>query len=116
MALAAEVPVVVDHESAPAWLAEQLREPRPGVATVVYQSVMWQYLTREERKAAKATILAAGERATPDAPLAWLRLEGHRRLELGAELRLWSWPGGEDRSLALCGYHGSPVRWGPAPE
>jgi hypothetical protein len=57
----------------------------------------------------------AGARATPAAPLAWLRYEPHREPYLGAELRLTSWPGGEDRSLALCGYHGDPVEWGPAP-
>lgn len=113
--LAATVPVELDRAGAGTWLGGQLAAPAEGVATVVYHSIVWQYLPPEEQGVARAAIEAGGGRATPGAPLAWLRLEPHRRPEVGAELRLTLWPGGADRSLAICGYHGTPVRWGPAP-
>jgi hypothetical protein len=48
----------------------------------------------------------AGERATAAAPLAWLRMEPAGRR---AEVRLATWPAGEDRLIARAGYHGTPV-------
>jgi hypothetical protein len=109
--LAADHPVPVDHASAAEWLRGELAQPVPGVATVVYQSVVWQYLPEPERQATAAAIEGAGARATTDAPVAWLRLEPHPRPEVGTELRLTMWPTGEERRLAICGYHGTPIRW-----
>jgi hypothetical protein len=58
---------------------------------------------------------AAGARATPDAPLAWLRLEPHPQTYVPAELRVSIWPprGGvvENRLLAKTGFHLGPVEW-----
>jgi hypothetical protein len=106
LALAAEVPAVVEEAAAPGWIRARLAEPVAGVATVVYHSVVMQYLTPDERDEFEAAIAAAGAAADQDAPLAWLRMEpaGPR-----AEVRLTAWPGGEDRRLALAGYHGTPV-------
>lgn len=106
LALAAEVPAAVDRAAAPGWVRERLAEPAPGAATVVFHSVVMQYLTPEERDEFEAAVAAAGAAASPEAPLAWLRMEpaGPR-----AEVRLTVWPGGEDRRLALAGYHGTPV-------
>lgn len=115
LALAASNPVTVDRSSAAPWLERQLADPVEGAATVVYHSMVWQYIEPEEQDAVRRTIHGAGLRATGSAPLVWLRYEPHRKMHLGAELRLMAWPGGADRSLALCGYHGDPVRWGPAP-
>ena len=116
LTLAANDPVRIDRSGAAPWLAEQLAQPVEGVATVVFHSVVWQYLGAEEQQATSATIHEAGRRATASAPVAWLRLEPHRRIEVGAELRLTVWPGGEDRSIGLSGYHGEWLRWGPAPD
>ncbi len=52
----------------------------------------------------------AGDRATSDAPLAWLRLEPSPDLT-HTELRVTAWPGGEDRLLARGHYHLGPVQW-----
>ena len=52
--------------------------------------------------------IAAGESATPDAPIAWLRMEPAGEM---ADLRLQLWPGGDDEVLADVGYHGRPIRW-----
>lgn len=113
LALAAAQPVAVERAPAAAWAAERLAEPAEGVATVVFHSVMAFYLPEPERERLRATIAAAGDRATAAAPLAWLRLEGPGEM---AELRLTAWPGGEERLLARAGYHGDPVElleWRP---
>ena len=106
-----DVPAEVERASAAAWIAEQLREPRPGVATVVFHSIVLQYLSREEREAFIATLGEAGERATAAAPLAWLRMEAAGD---HADVRLTTWPGGEERHLARVGYHGTPVELLPS--
>jgi hypothetical protein len=99
-------PVTVERAPAAAWAAERLAAPAAGVATVVFHSVFVFYLPEAERDELGATIAAAGERASAGAPLAWLRLEGPGEM---AELRLTTWPGGEERLLARAGYHGDPV-------
>src|SRR6201999_1027292 len=96
----------VERAPAAAWAAERLAQPAEGLATVVFHSIFLWYLPEDERAELAATIAAAGERATATAPLAWLRLEGPGEL---AELRLTTWPGGEERLLGRAGYHGDPV-------
>jgi hypothetical protein len=104
--LVEEVPIGLDREVAAAWTARMLAELAPGAATVVYHSLVMQYLGDEERAEFHRQIEAAGERATTDAPLAWLRMEpaGDH-----TDLLLTTWPGGEERHLAHAGYHGTPV-------
>lgn len=104
--VAAEVPIELDREPAAAWARRMLAEPAPGQATVIYHSIVSQYLSDEERDGLFSGIREAGERATDDAPLAWLRMEP---ADDRANLELTLWPGGEDRHLARVGYHGSPV-------
>jgi hypothetical protein len=108
--VAAHVPASVAQAAAPGWLGEQLAEPAPGVATVVFHSIVWQYLSDADRERVRRTIEKAGTRASTDAPLAWLRFEPSADRTC-AEVRLASWPGGKDRLLATAGYHGRPVRW-----
>jgi hypothetical protein len=104
--VAAAEPVELDNEPAAAWAKRMLAEPAPGRATVLYHSIVSQYLSDEERADLFETIRAAGEHATAEAPLAWLRMEP---ADDRANLDLTLWPGGEDRRLARVGYHGSPV-------
>lgn len=104
--VAAAHPVAVDQLPAAAWAAERLAAPVHGVTTVIFHSVFAWYLPEPEREELLATIAAAGDRASADAPLAWLRLEGPGDL---AELRLTTWPGCEERLLGRAGYHGDPV-------
>lgn len=104
--VAQSVPAQVDRAGAADWVAAQLAEATPGVASVVYHSIVVQYLGEKEREAFVATVREAGERATDDAPLAWLRMEpagGH------ADVHLTTWPGGEERNIARAGYHGTPI-------
>jgi hypothetical protein len=103
-------PVTIDRAAIPDWLARQLREPVPGSATVVFHSITWQYLTDDERAAAESELAGAGERASRDAPLGWVRLEPSADLT-HTELRVTTWPGGSERLLARGHYHLGPVRW-----
>ena len=107
----ADFPVTIDRADIPGWLAEQLDEPVPDRATVVFHSIVWQYLTDDERADGRGgTFARRRQRATADAPLAWLRLEPAPDLT-HAELRLTTWPGGEERLLARATYHVGPVQW-----
>ncbi len=106
LTVAEKVPVTVERETAAAWTERTLAKPAPGRATVLYHSIVSQYLSDEEREAFFGHIEAAGERASDDAPLTWLRMEP---ADDRADLELTLWPGGETRRLARVGYHGSPV-------
>ena len=106
--LAARVPVEVDQADGAAWLEQQLAEPRPGVATVVYHSIVMQYMTDAQRARLRDVITAAGGRASAAAPLAWLSMEPGTGQ---ADVHLASWPGGEKRLVATSGFHGRPVNW-----
>jgi hypothetical protein len=108
--VARDVPVAIDRAGIPDWLARRLDEPAPGRATVVFHSIVWQYLTDDERATAEAALANAGNRATRDAPLAWLRLEPSADLT-HTELRITTWPAGEERLLARCHYHLGPMQW-----
>ena len=110
--LAAAQPLPIDAADAGAWIAGQLPGPTPGHATVVFHSVVWQYLDDVTASTVRATIEAAGAAATSNAPVAWLRLEPDdtwraegRPPPSHAELRLRVWPGGEDRHLADASCH-----------
>lgn len=107
--LAARIPAVVEEARAGDWLPARLAEPAPGHLTLVYHSVVWQYLAPDERDEVEAAIVAAGERATADAPLAWVRSEPENILR-AMRVRATIWPGGEERFVAKAGAHGFPVR------
>jgi hypothetical protein len=105
-AIAGEVPVAVDRAGAAAWISGRLDEDAGGAATIVFHSIVMQYLEESERREFERLLYEAGERASAAAPLAWLRMEPAGEC---AEVRLTSWPGGEERLLARAGYHGDWV-------
>lgn len=113
--IAAELPVDIAHATIEDWLPEQLATAAPGVATVVFHSVVWQYLPESTRALVVATLDEAGARATTDAPLAYLRLEPAPVAYFPAQLRLTVWPGAasatDSRLLATSGFHFGPVSW-----
>jgi hypothetical protein len=106
--VAQQVPASVDTADAPRWLERRLEDARPGVATVVTHSIVLQYLGLERRARLIDALRRAGERATQQAPLAWLRMEpaGDH-----AEVHLTTWPGGRERLVARSGFHGNAVEW-----
>ena len=104
--VAASHPPVVERADAGDWMERELAVPSPGLATVVHHSIVLQYLPSASFDRLRAALAAAGAQATPDAPLAWLRMEpaGGR-----ADIRLTWWPGGEEQILGTTGYHGQDV-------
>jgi len=108
LALAPGVPAPVERAGGVEWVERELAALPAGAATVVFHSIVMPYLPHEEQQAFAAALTHAGERATADAPLAWLSME-HGGEE--CELRLTLWPGGEQRLLASCGFHGRNVVW-----
>lgn len=106
--VAAEHPVAVEGLPASAFLTRDLH-PRAGVATVVWHSVVWQYLSGDEKSEVRALLVDAGQRARAEAPVAHLRLEPDA--EGAFAVVLTRWPGGLERVLARCAAHGPPVVW-----
>jgi hypothetical protein len=89
-------------------------EPAEGHLTVVWHSVMWQYLDAEEQAAAAARLEHLGQQATSSAPLAHIAFEP-RRPGPGERhdflVVATSWPGGAERVLGTAAPHGIPVTW-----
>jgi len=110
----ADTGVAVQALPAADFLARELHDPVPGLATVVMHSVVWQYIPPAQQQAAQASIEAAGARASAAHPLAWLRLEPGQDYGI-PELRCRLWPGGDDRLLARVHAHGAWVQWLSSP-
>ena len=110
LSAAASLPVELETGSvsdvAPRWLGR----PTRGVATVIFHSVVLQYLTDEQRTTFLQVLEAAGERATSEAPLAHLTLEPSDEV-LPFAVCLRTWPGGDEVVLASSGPHGSDIAW-----
>lgn len=85
--------------------------PRPGVASVLYHSVFWQYMPAESQAALAERIGEIGASAAPGAPFAWLRMEPSLKDLATMEILLTLWPGGETRRLGLAHPHGAWVDW-----
>jgi hypothetical protein len=110
--VAATVPAEVRRQDAASFVAAT--ELQEGTTTVLWHSVMWQYLTAEDQHRVTARIAELGDAATPTRRFAHLRAEPARR-HPGADheflVRLTTWPGGEDRLLGATVGHGVPTTW-----
>jgi hypothetical protein len=99
LALLRAHPPRLDAGDAPDWLDARLAEPQPeGVTRVLMHSIVWQYIAPEGQARITAAMLAAGSRATPDRPLAWVRVEADRTVH-HHDIRIQSWPGHGDSVL-----------------
>ncbi|MGJ7439559.1 DUF2332 domain-containing protein [Aquipuribacter sp. MA13-6] len=114
--VAAAHPVGVERLDAVA--AVDRLDLRPGHLTVLWHSVMWQYLTREDQARVGEVLARLGATATSDAPLVELSLEperprpgAHHEFLVAAR----TWPGGERVVLGTSVGHGVPTRWHPGP-
>jgi hypothetical protein len=109
LGIAAGAPAPVVRAEASAWLSEMLERDVDGALTVVWHSVVRQYVAEEDWAAVQAVL--AGARA----PIAVLSMEPSLA-EIGRfELRARTGPGAEEQRLAWCGDHGPPVLWEAAP-
>jgi hypothetical protein len=108
IAISRRVPALVEAADAADWLEQRLDRLPRNVTTVVFHTIVWQYLRERSRERILKALEMAGASARRDRPLAWLRLEPGEEM---AELFLTMWPGGVEKRLALSGYHGKPVIW-----
>lgn len=110
--LAAVVPVEVRRRRAAEAVAEL--ELADGTLTVVWHSLLWQYLDDEERIAIGDALTALGERATSGRALARLSLEPRGRSSPeGVEfvLRAQTWPGSGVETWGVAHPHSAAVLW-----
>jgi hypothetical protein len=98
LAVAREVDAPVECAGAADWIEARLAQPEPGTATVVFHSIVMQYLADAERE--------RFERAVKSHDVAWLRMEP---ADEAADVRLML--AGEDRLVARAGYHGDFLEW-----
>jgi hypothetical protein len=104
--VARAVPAVLECSDLNEWLERRLAKPCAGAATVVFHSIVLPCLSAATRERLNALLAQAGERATVEAPLAWLSMETGGK---EAEVRLTLWPGNHRRQIATTGYHGRDV-------
>jgi hypothetical protein len=107
---AARQGVRIEQADAAEWLEARLEQRPPSLATVLFHSIVWQYLAPATQRRIEAAVEQAGAAATAGAPLAWLRLEPDPGGD-HAELRLTTWPGRREQLLADADYHGRWVSW-----
>lgn len=101
----------IDNGSVDTWLPQQLEVDR-HMPTVVFHSIVWQYLGHNVQRAMRETLFQYSTDAARQAPLVWARMEPNGPM---ADLRVTVWNTGSDVPvecvLADVGYHGSPFRW-----
>jgi hypothetical protein len=86
-------PPRLDAGDAADWVMARLAEPQQaGVTRVLMHSIVWQYLGEVRQARITAAMEAAGTRATPERPLAWVRVEADRTVHQH-DITLRSWPG-----------------------
>jgi len=103
----------VDKADAGDWLARRLATEYPGAIHIVTHTVAWQYFPENTCNACLDAFAEAGARATHDAPLARLSMEGDARKGEGAPLTLTVWPTGRSYKLGRVDFHGRWVDWKP---
>ena len=101
----------VDAESADTWLQAQLHKEREH-ATVVFHSIVWQYLGTECQNNLKNTLQSFGATATKEKPLVWVRMEPAGAVA-DVQVDVWDGVTPEPRHfrLAEVGYHGQDMMW-----
>jgi hypothetical protein len=108
--VARTVPATVERADATDWLERRLAVPCAGAATVVFHSIVLPYLSASAYERLTKLLSQAGERATAEAPLAWLSMETGGK---EAEVHLTLWPGNGRKLIATTGYHGRDVELVP---
>lgn len=113
IALARRFPPPLARGDAADWL-EQTLALADGVATIVYHSIAFQYFPPAAQARIIAHLDAVGATATPQRPLAWLRLEMDdpaNPAQPAIRLRLWQGGAGQERLLGHAHAHGTFVQW-----
>ena len=102
---------IVDQASADEWTAQQLARTS-GHATLIFHSIVWQYLGTETQNRLKQAIHDAGKSATAAAPLVWARMEPAGAVA-DVQVDVFDGTSTEPRHfrLAEIGYHGQNMNW-----
>jgi hypothetical protein len=111
--VARSVPVTLERTGAADFVRRL--ELRPGTTTVLWHSIMWQYLDPAEQESVDETLDRLGATADEDRGLVRLSLEPARRHRSAPRemlVRMRTWPDGAERTLgAAVTAHGLPVVW-----
>jgi hypothetical protein len=106
--LASREPRRVVAQRAEEWLPERLEGLPDGMVTVLWQSVVRQYLEPTAWDRIDGLVNAA---LADGQPLVWLRMEPSEHHVRNFLLTLVERPNQRERLLARCGDHGPPVSW-----
>ena len=103
----------IDRADGIDWLEARLAEAPDGHVHLIQHTVAWQYFPTDAQARGQAMLEAAGQRATPTRPLAWLAMEtdGDTKGALGAALTLRLWPGDQRFFLGRADFHGRWIKW-----
>jgi hypothetical protein len=113
--IAANKTLRVEKADAIDWLARRVTKPHEGSAHVIYSTIAWQYLPKGAQMRGEEIIRTAGDRATKEAPLAWVMMEGDGE-KPGAGLSMTLWPGAQTHTVGRTDYHGRWIDWVGWPE
>ena len=112
--------IELERAGAVEWAKRKLAEPAQGVATVLFHSVMLPYLSDADQAELRCLLFEAGERATREAPVAWLSMEPEGGFDAPVkgqeedrepvvDLVLWRGEGPEQVRVARTSFHGTHV-------
>lgn len=91
--------------------AELAKPQEAGTTRMLMHSIVWQYVPADQQARVTAAMEAAGAKATPERPLAWVQVEADRSVHRH-KLTVRYWPGGEaEVQLAWAHPHGADVEW-----
>jgi hypothetical protein len=100
----------VDQGDAIKWLGTRLGHACTGEMHLIFNTIAWQYFPPDRQVTGTALIEAAGAQATPDSPVAWLRMEADADRR-GASITARLWPGNHHIPLGRADFHGRWVDW-----
>jgi len=104
-------PAIVRMNAADFVEAELAKPQQPGTTRMLMHSIVWQYVPADQQARVTAAMEAAGAKATPDRPLAWVQVEADRSVHRH-KLTVRYWPGGaEEVQLTWSHPHGADVEW-----
>ncbi|MDQ2759555.1 MAG: DUF2332 domain-containing protein [Actinomycetota bacterium] len=109
--LAAEDPPQIAAQPAEEWLPGKLAQGADGELTVLWQSIVRQYIEPRRWEAIELAFDRALRAREPSHPLVWLRMEPSDDHLVDMQVTLITHPGRSPIQLARCGDHGPPVAW-----
>lgn len=94
------------------FVESELAKPQePDATRMLMHSIVWQYVPADQQHRVTAAMEAAGAKATPEMPLAWVSVEANRTVHRH-NLKVRYWPGGEEATqLTWSHAHGADIEW-----